>query len=104
MQRADNAEALYFTELRKEVAAFPAAGFLNEEQIDALIRMTIAGVRAKLFVVRTPDGLGAELGKLNPRLWPFLLLCDSPLETARLLASLAGIFAGIPAPGKWFRP
>lgn len=121
LMRADNAETLYFSALRAEVAAevalLKAARDLNAKQIDALIRMTIAGVRARLYSLRGeatqsgslgnhPSGVNPKslgfLSSLPPRSWPLLLVLDAD-QTRLLLHCLAGVHESVPARPRWGR-
>jgi DNA-directed RNA polymerase specialized sigma24 family protein len=119
LMRADNHETLYFTELRREVSLLPTAKCLTEKEIDALVRMVIAGVRARLYPLRSPDEVPpTRLGFLSPsgavpprkgslyllpcRSWPLLLILD-PAQTELLLHCLAGVHEAVPAKDKWMR-
>jgi DNA-directed RNA polymerase specialized sigma24 family protein len=123
LQRADNSEALYFTELRREVAILPNAKSLTKPEIDALVRMVIAGVRARLYPLHTggennAGGSGGSnegifsfvpdpaskgfLSSSSPRLWPLLLILN-PTETRMLLYCLAGVHESVPVKSKWGR-
>lgn len=105
LQRADNSEALYFTELRKEVAAFPSARSLTEREVDALVRMVIAGVRARLYALRgAVEEVSAEgfLSWSTCRMWPLMLILD-PATTRLVLYSLAGLVDSVPVRSKWAR-
>lgn len=124
LMRADNCEALYLSELAREVKALPAASPLTEREIDALVRMTIAGVRARLYPLRngslnTPRASESALGflcdkeaggssaegflcRLSYRIWPLLLILD-PAATRLLLFSLAGVHESIPPRDRWLR-
>jgi hypothetical protein len=119
LQRADNNESLYFTELRREVEILPNAKSLTKPEVDALVRMVIAGVRARLYPLhneeeREPttagifsfsDGSSVRKGFLStssPRLWPLLLILN-PTETRMLLYCLAGVHESVPVKSKWGR-
>lgn len=117
LMRVDNSQTLYFSALRAEVALLPEANSLTTKQIDALVRMTIAGVRARLHFLRAnsrhtgsldnnpgsaePRPLGF-LSLLPYRSWPLLLIFDQA-QTQLLLDCLAGVHESVPPRPRWGR-
>jgi hypothetical protein len=120
LQQADNtvlSPPYFIVELRREVRTLPSARFLNEKEIDALVRMVVAGVRARLYENGRGAGGRGGLGFLGdlegaphrtgflssfpPKIWPLLLILDSA-STQLFLHSLSGIYASVPALGAWY--
>jgi hypothetical protein len=110
LTRADNGEQLYYTELRKEVAALPVARSLSEREVDSLIRMVVGGVRARLYALHSSKAVEEEsqetvrdlLRAGSHRLWPLLMILQ-PAETIRLLHCLGGVHDSVPPKDRWFR-
>jgi hypothetical protein len=110
LTRADNGEQLYYTELRKEVNAFPIARSLSDREIDSLIRMVVGGVRARLYALHSNKMAAEEseetvrdlLRAGSHRLWPLLMILSAE-QTIMLLHCLGGVHDSIPAKDRWFR-
>lgn len=120
LQRADNGQTLFLSDLRKEVLLLPSAVSLSEREIDALVRMVVAGTRARLYSLRpveengeasglgflySPDEGATPIGFLSHssyKLWPLLLIFDPP-TTRFVLHCLAGLVESVPTKDKWSR-
>lgn len=110
LQRADNNEALFFSQLRRDTLGLPAADALTLSELDSFIRMVIAGIRARLYQFRaekqlpyTPGGISGQkhlLQCFHHKTWPMLLIFDLP-ETRRLVFCLAGLHDTVPPRAKW---
>jgi hypothetical protein len=108
---ADINEVFYVTRMKREVSALPGARSFDERELASIVKMVVAGVRARLYPLRGSSRAGPPLGfrsndtpngpvrpkgflcSIDYRLWPLLLILD-PARTRLLVYCVSGLIDG----------
>lgn len=109
LDRADNKENLFISELVSEVEQLPLATEFGPIELDNLVRLSIASIRSNLYHLReelTNDECELYIANLlehgDPKLFPLLAIFD-PVATVKLLFCLAGVHPAVPPQSRFIK-